>query len=178
MEPTLNVDHPLRPRDTDDAHLWDIVATVPDPEIPVISIADLGILRSVKLVGDKVHVIITPTYSGCPAMDTITADVTQALADSGYSKSQVDLHLHPAWTTDWITDHGRQALENYGIAPPATTSGPRGGAVPLSLSPPVSCPQCKSLNTRKLSHFGSTSCKALYVCNTCHEPFDHFKELR
>lgn len=180
IQPEPNPDHPLRPKDEELAKVWDLVAAVPDPEIPVISIADLGILRSVTMGGDgRVHVVITPTYSGCPAMDTITDDVTAALNDAGHGDVVVDLQLQPAWTTDWLTQHGRDALEGYGIAPPSGDAPYREqGPVSLTLSPPVSCPRCKSLNTRKLAHFGSTSCKALYSCNECHEPFDYFKVLR
>lgn len=178
LDPTPNLEHPLRPEDAALQRIWDAAAGVPDPEIPVISIADLGILRGVRLEGDTAVVTITPTYSGCPAMDTITVDVQAALTDAGYPDARVDLRLDEAWTTDWITEHGRRALEDYGIAPPSHQEERAAGPVPLTLSPPVSCPRCKSLNTSKLSHFGSTSCRSLYSCNECHEPFDYFKVLR
>jgi ring-1,2-phenylacetyl-CoA epoxidase subunit PaaD len=146
------------------------VRAVPDPELPLISIADLGILRDIRIDGEKVVVTITPTYSGCPAMETIRTDVEQACHESGYSDVEVRTVLSPAWTTDWITDEGKAALEEYGVAPP----GPA-GRVSLTLS--VRCPQCGSPDTRELSRFGSTACKALWSCNSCHEPFDHFKAL-
>lgn len=175
---TTDTSHPLRPANSNDARVWDIAARVPDPEIPVISIADLGILRSAELSNGVARVTITPTYSGCPAMEHITTDVTRALEASGYDNVQIDLVLQPAWTTDCITELGRQNLKNYGIAPPtgksrAATNGP----IPLSLAPPpaIECPHCGSHNTRKLAQFGSTSCKALYSCQDCLEPFDYFK---
>jgi len=151
-----------------------VVAAVPDPEIPVISIEDLGILRDVSVdEAGHVEVTITPTYSGCPAMEAIQADVRAALLRDGYDDVDVRLVLSPAWTTDWITDEGRRKLEDYGIAPPGASAG--GGVVALTLS--VRCPQCGSPDTRELSRFGSTACKALWACNACREPFDHFKTL-
>ena len=176
LEP--NTEHPLRPSDPQLQRVWDTAAGVPDPEIPVISIADLGILRGVRMESGVPTVTITPTYSGCPAMDAITTDVKVALSDAGYPDAAVDLRFDEAWTTDWITEHGREALREYGIAPPSTHSQRRSGPVSLTLSPPVACPRCESLNTSKLSHFGSTSCKSLYSCNECLEPFDYFKVLR
>ncbi len=148
-------------------------AGVPDPEIPVLSIADLGVLRDVE-VGDAgaVTVTITPTYSGCPAMEVIRRDIENALSDIGFSDVTVRTVLSPAWTTDWMTEAGRAALASYGIAPPS----PRAvGPVALALS--VRCPQCGSPETRELSHFGSTACKSLWVCTACREPFDHFKAI-
>ena len=165
-------------RDPAAALVWDIAATVCDPEIPVLTIEDLGILRDVRVDDDgsrAVEVTITPTYSGCPAMDAIRDDVLTALAGHGYQDVRVTLVLSPAWTTDWMTDAGRAKLEQYGIAPPSGRSGARSGPLRLGLS--VKCPQCSSLNTRELSRFGSTSCKALYVCQDCREPFDYFKVL-
>lgn len=154
--------------------LHEIAARVTDPEIPVLTIADLGILRDVALEGDgAVVVTITPTYSGCPAMDAIRQDLEGAFSEAGYPKVRVDLVLSPAWSTDWMTEAGRAKLEEYGIAPP-TGTGHR-GTVTLGLA--VKCPQCHSLNTRELSRFGSTSCKALYSCRDCLEPFDYFKVL-
>ncbi|HEX5994729.1 MAG TPA: 1,2-phenylacetyl-CoA epoxidase subunit PaaD [Jiangellales bacterium] len=151
-----------------------VVAEVPDPELPVISIADLGVLRDVIVEPDG-HVVveITPTYSGCPAMDTIRADVLQRLRAHGWTDAEVRTVLSPAWTTDWITTRGREALREYGIAPP----GPRGreGPVPLTLS--VRCPRCGSLDTLEVSRFGSTACKSLWTCRSCLEPFDHMKAL-
>jgi ring-1,2-phenylacetyl-CoA epoxidase subunit PaaD len=149
------------------------VAAVPDPEVPVLTIDDLGILRDVSVdPTGHVDVTITPTYSGCPAMDAIRADVTQALREQGYDDVHVSLVLSPAWTTDWMSDEGKQKLLDYGIAPPQpSTDGP----VALSLT--LRCPQCGSPDTRELSRFGSTACKSLWVCNSCREPFDHFKAL-
>lgn len=150
------------------------VAVVADPEIPVLTIEDLGILRDVAVDADgHVEVTITPTYSGCPAMDTIRADVVQALAGRGYDDVEVHMVLSPAWTTDWMSDEGRRKLREYGVAPPARRGAD--GPVPLTLS--VRCPQCGSPETRELSRFGSTACKSLWVCNACREPFDHFKAL-
>ncbi len=149
-------------------------AEVPDPEIPVLTIEDLGILRDVEVADDgQVRVTITPTYSGCPAMEAIRADVLAALAEAGYDDARVDLVLSPAWTTDWMSEEGRRKLEEYGVAPPVPHD--TGGPVPLTLS--LRCPQCGSPDTRELSRFGSTACKSLWVCNACREPFDHFKNI-
>lgn len=151
---------------------WAIAAEVADPELPVVTIEDLGILRSVTEDDQgRVHVQITPTYSGCPAMETIRTDVIDALCAAGYRGVTVEFVLAPAWTTDWVTEAGRQRLEQYGVAPPAPVAGPIG----LTLS--VRCPQCGSHDTRESSHFGSTACKSLWVCQSCREPFDHFKAI-
>ena len=157
---------------------WDIAATVCDPEIPVLTIEDLGILRAVQ-VGDnnEVTVTITPTYSGCPAMDAIRDDLKTAFAKEGYASVHVDLVLAPAWTTDWMTDAGKAKLQEYGIAPPSGMAAAARHAGPIRLQMAVKCPQCSSLNTKELTRFGSTSCKALYVCQDCKEPFDYFKVL-
>ncbi|MEA3550209.1 1,2-phenylacetyl-CoA epoxidase subunit PaaD [Pseudarthrobacter sp. C1] len=157
---------------------WDIAATVVDPEIPVLSIEDLGILRNVEVAHDgHVKVTITPTYSGCPAMDAIRDDLKTAFAKEGYADVEVDLVLAPAWTTDWMTEAGKQKLREYGIAPPTGMSHAARHAGPIRLKMAVKCPQCASLNTKELTRFGSTSCKALYVCQDCKEPFDYFKVL-
>ncbi|PQZ96218.1 phenylacetate-CoA oxygenase subunit PaaJ [Arthrobacter sp. MYb227] len=154
--------------------LLEIASGVTDPEIPVLTIADLGILRSVQLDTEgTVHVTITPTYSGCPAMDAITEDLGIAFNAEGFDKVSVDLVLSPAWTTDWMSESGKVKLEEYGIAPP-TGKGHR-GTVTLGMS--VKCPLCHSLNTKELSRFGSTACKAFYSCKDCLEPFDYFKVL-
>ncbi|HET7475317.1 MAG TPA: 1,2-phenylacetyl-CoA epoxidase subunit PaaD [Dermatophilaceae bacterium] len=145
------------------------VRSVPDPEIPVISIEDLGILRSVTEVGGTVHVLVTPTYSGCPAMEAIRASIERVAADAGWPV-QVQTCLTPAWTTDWISQRGLTALADFGIAPPARS------AVPLRLRR-VRCPQCGSADTEELSRFGSTACKALRRCRSCGEPFEQFKAL-
>jgi ring-1,2-phenylacetyl-CoA epoxidase subunit PaaD len=145
---------------------WKIAADVLDPELPVVTIADLGILRDVTEDDQgRVHVQITPTYSGCPAMETITTDLVDALTAAGYQHVDVEFVLAPAWTTDWMTEEAKDKLAAYGVAPP--------GAVALELS--VRCPQCGSLDTRESSRFGSTACKSLWVCGSCREPFDHFK---
>ncbi|APH44357.1 phenylacetate-CoA oxygenase subunit PaaJ [Microbacterium sp. 1.5R] len=152
---------------------WRIAAAVADPEVPVLTIEDLGVLRAVTVDGDVVRVDITPTYSGCPAMDTIRDDVILALTAAGYSRVEVRLVLSPAWTTDWMSDAGRQKLAEYGIAPPTGRSAISSGPIRLAIS--VRCPRCGSLDTREVSRFGSTSCKALFECRACLEPFDHFK---
>ena len=147
-----------------------VLAQVHDPEIPVITIEDLGILRDVQVEGERVVVTITPTYSGCPAMQEIEADIRSAL--DGFDV-EVRTVLSPAWTTDWMTDAGRERLRAYGIAPPERRpAGPV--LVPLGL-PRLTCPQCGSADTEELSRFGSTSCKSLWRCRSCREPFDHFR---
>ncbi len=153
---------------------WQVAADVLDPELPVITIADLGILRDVTEDDQgRVHVQITPTYSGCPAMETISTDLVDALTTAGYQHVDVEFVLSPAWTTDWMSEQGRAKLAAYGIAPP--TRRPTEGAVSVTLS--VRCPQCGSPDTRESSRFGSTSCKSLWVCQSCREPFDHFKAI-
>ena len=151
--------------------LWKIAATVADPEIPVLSIADLGILRSASYRDGAPRVVITPTYSGCPAMETITADLRAAFLTAGEAEPDVHLALTPTWSTDWMSEAGKERLEKYGIAPPTG----KAAAGPVALSLRVKCPRCHSLNTRELTRFGSTSCKALYRCQNCQEPFDYFK---
>lgn len=151
---------------------WEVAAAVPDPEVPVLTIEDLGVLRDVAVDGDRATVTITPTYSGCPAMDAIRDDIVLALTREGWRQVDVRLVLSPAWTTDWMTDAGRRKLSAYGIAPPTGRAAAR-GPIPVRLA--VKCPQCGSLDTREVARFGSTSCKALYECRACLEPFDHFK---
>lgn len=160
------------------ADAWRIAAAIPDPEVPVLTIADLGVLRGVELDGDIVRVHITPTYSGCPAMDTIRDDIILALTAAGFPRVEVRMVLSPAWTTDWMSEAGREKLAAYGIAPPTghSTAGGRGTPrSPIRIALSVRCPRCGSIDTREVSHFGSTSCKALYECRGCLEPFDHFK---
>jgi ring-1,2-phenylacetyl-CoA epoxidase subunit PaaD len=165
----------------DEAHAGarSAAARVVDPEIPVITIEDLGILRDVTVEADgHVEVTITPTYSGCPAMDEIAADVGKELAAAGFEDVSVRLVLSPAWTTDMITERGREALREYGIAPP--THRVAAGPVPVTLSrfqPQPACPQCGSARTTEISRFASTACKALHRCLDCQEPFDYFKAL-
>ena len=156
----------------------EVLAEVTDPEIPVITIEDLGILRDVAVDGGHVTVTITPTYSGCPAMDEIRADIRTALAEHGWTDVEVRMVLAPAWTTDWMSEAGREKLRAFGIAPPAARAA---GPVPVTLGtvqlrrPRVTCPQCGSGDTEELTRFASTSCKALWRCRSCREPFDHFK---
>ena len=180
------------PTSTADRAAWAIAATVCDPEVPVLTIEDLGVLRRVSVTesvaggsagdsagesagdgaGASVAVEITPTYSGCPAVDAMRDDIVTALTQHGYASVTVNVVLAPAWTTDWLSDTGRAKLEEYGIAAPAARQP--GGTVNLGLG--IRCPHCGSLHTRELSRFGSTSCKALYVCQRCQEPFDYLKE--
>jgi ring-1,2-phenylacetyl-CoA epoxidase subunit PaaD len=155
----------------DKEKIWQILEQVTDPEIPVLTIADLGIVRDVKLNGDEVEVIITPTYTGCPAMDMIAMNIKLALIENGYSKIKITSVLAPAWTTDWMSEDGKRKLKEYGIAPPQSESGRF--LRPESFQ--VQCPQCNSTNTKLISEFGSTACKALYQCSDCKEPFDYFK---
>ena len=148
---------------------------VADPEIPVLSIVDLGIVREVSWEGDTCVVTITPTYSGCPAMVEISQAIEQCLHTHEIKNIRMDTRLSPAWTTDWMTTQGHAALKNYGIAPPVQRAVDISGITRRSAMPPVPCPQCGSTSTRLLSDFGSTSCKALYRCSDCREPFDYFK---
>lgn len=173
------------------ANAWAALEAVPDPEIPVVSIRDLGILRDVRLAEDGVTVeaVITPTYSGCPAMSQIEEDVGRALAAAGLAPWRVRTVLAPAWTTDWITEAGRASLRAYGIAPPGRCGsqdseiGAAGSAasvrpirfVPRTAAPAIACPHCGGTHTEELSRFASTACKALYRCLDCREPFDYFK---
>jgi len=156
-------------------HVREVLAEVTDPEIPVITIEDLGILRDVQVDGGRVVVTITPTYSGCPAMQEITSDVHTALERHGWHDVEVRMVLSPAWTTDWMSEDGRRKLREFGIAPPSVRAT---GPVPVQLGRrpvAVSCPQCGSADTEELTRFSSTSCKAMWRCLSCREPFDHFK---
>ncbi len=157
------------------ARVFELLATVPDPEIPVLSVLDLGIIRHVDVRGDgSVEVGITPTYSGCPATPVIKSDVLAALAAAGILATAVDV-LSPAWSSDWLSEEGRRKLEAFGIAPPAhAVASPRALAY---ADPVVACPRCRSVASERLSEFGSTPCKALYRCTACLEPFDYFKCL-
>jgi len=146
-------------------------ATVVDPEVPVLTIEDLGVLRGVREEDGTVVATITPTYSGCPAMDVIALNVEVALRDAGFRDVKVERVLSPAWTTDWMSEAGRRKLREYGIAPPSGRAG-RGA---LFGDETVVCPRCGSTDTQKLAEFGSTACKALWQCRSCREPFDYFK---
>lgn len=148
---------------TEVAQIWEWLGDVPDPEIPVISVTDLGIVRDVTRDGDGVVVTVTPTYSGCPATAVISMDIQTALRAKGLENITIKTQLAPAWTTDWLTKSGRDKLQKYGIAPPTAAGGPQ------------SCPQCGSKLTEKISQFGSTPCKAAWRCTSCLEPFDYFK---
>lgn len=154
--------------------IWKILATVPDPEIPVLTILDLGIVRDVLQHNDETEVIITPTYSGCPAMDMIAMNIRLALLENGFKNVKITTVLSPAWTTDWMSEEGKKKLKEYGIAPP----NPWQQVCNNDLFAPheaVQCPHCDSYHTHRISEFGSTACKALYQCADCKEPFDYFK---
>jgi len=161
--------------------VWHWLAEVPDPEIPVISLTDLGIIRDVAWRDDTLVVTVTPTYSGCPATTIINLDIETALAEKGLSKVKLERQLSPAWTTDWISAEGREKLRDYGIAPPIDGTAADGvlmkridrlsGRSNLT----IACPRCGSANTERISQFGSTPCKASYRCTDCLEPFDYFK---
>jgi ring-1,2-phenylacetyl-CoA epoxidase subunit PaaD len=152
------------------------VGAVPDPEVPVLTIEDLGVLRDVRVDGDEVVVVITPTYSGCPAMDVIRTEIGLVLDGLGIERHRVETVLSPAWTTDWMSTAGKTKLTEYGIAPPSGKAR-AAGAGPVAVALTVRCPLCGSPDTSELSRFGSTSCKSLWRCNTCRAPFDYFKAL-
>lgn len=153
--------------------VWALLDAVSDPEIPGLSIRDLGVLRDVTVDGATVTVTITPTYSGCPAMTFIEMNIRDVLLRAGFEVVEVATVLAPAWTTDWLTDAGREKLRALGIAPPVGKA--TGKAALFGVDPEVTCPRCASTNTHQLSRFGSTACKALYRCEACQEPFDYFK---
>lgn len=144
-------------------NIWEWLDQIPDPEIPVITLVDLGVIRGAEWQDDTLVITVTPTYSGCPATSIINLDIETALRAKGVEKLKLTRQLSPAWTTDWMSEKGRAALEEYGIAPPQPAGGP------------ARCPQCQSKNLEKTSQFGSTPCKALWRCNDCLEPFDYFK---
>lgn len=143
--------------------IWEWLDQVPDPEIPVISVVDLGIVRGVRWDGDTVEIAVTPTYSGCPATSIISLDIETALRDRGLDNIRIKTQISPPWTTDWLSEAGRQKLLDYGIAPPSEAGGPE------------CCPRCKSTHVVRISQFGSTPCKAQWQCKDCLEPFDYFK---
>jgi ring-1,2-phenylacetyl-CoA epoxidase subunit PaaD len=153
--------------------IWHWLDEVKDPEIPVLSLIDLGVIQEVTCTDGRTEVVIIPTYSGCPAMKEMEADIVKVLHAHGVTDAKVHLRLSPAWTTDMITERGLKALEAYGIAPPPKATADKG--VLLGRPHMVRCPQCRSGNTEMISQFGSTPCKALYRCVDCREPFDHFK---
>ncbi len=178
--PPVTADHPrilAAAEDPESIAAAVLAGSVVDPEIPVLTVADLGVLRAVRVQADgSVDVQITPTYSGCPAVAAISADIRRALTDAGYSTVRVQTVLSPAWTTDDMTDATRVVLSRYGIAPPGPVA-PTGPIGPIGLNLTVRCPHCGSRNTTETSRFGSTACKAMRVCQDCAEPFDHFKSL-
>jgi ring-1,2-phenylacetyl-CoA epoxidase subunit PaaD len=160
--------------------VWEWLAAVPDPEIPVVSVVDLGIVRDVAYVAhadgtERLHVAITPTYSGCPATMTIERLIRETLAEHGVHAFALDTRLAPAWTTDWLTAEAREKLRAYGIAPPEENAAALGVSILRRAEARVTCPRCAATDVAMTSRFGSTPCKALYVCNACREPFDHFK---
>jgi ring-1,2-phenylacetyl-CoA epoxidase subunit PaaD len=154
--------------------IWSLLETVMDPEVPVLSVVDLGVIRDVKWTDGLPEIVITPTYSGCPAMDVIRMNIRMVLLQLGYKDVKLTTVLSPAWTTDWMSEKGKEKLMAYGIAPPMP--------VPMVCHPDlfrreeaIACPRCRSFHTTVISEFGSTACKALYRCEDCHEPFDYFK---
>lgn len=157
-----------------------IAGSVPDPELPMLTLADLGILRDVTVTGSRVVVSLTPTYSGCPALAEMRSDLTARLAGAGLADVEIRTVLSPPWSTDWISSDGRSKLAAAGIAPPAPTARPTSGPVPLTLTTPdrrVPCPACGSPDTQRTAAFGATACKDLYRCRSCAEPFEHVKEI-
>ena len=160
------------------AQAWSVLHTVLDPEVPALSLTDLGIVRDVRLADPGLDVVLTPTYSGCPATEVIEQSVVDALVAAGLGPVRVTMQRAPAWTTDWITEDGRRKLREYGIAPPGPVEA--GAGAPIRIvrrQAAVPCPRCGSANTERLSAFGSTACKALYRCVACREPFEHFKPI-
>lgn len=159
----------------DSQQIWAYLEEVYDPEVPVLTVVDLGVVRDVIVKGDSCKVVITPTYSGCPAMKRIEDDIIEKLNQEGITDVEVELVLSPAWTTDWLSENGKKKLKEYGIAPPENEPDK---SVLFAEPIVVPCPKCNSKDTRLVSQFGSTACKAHYQCNTCLEPFDYFKCLR
>lgn len=168
------------PADPRIAQAWDVLQGVLDPEVPALSVCDLGIVREVIAHAGQLEIVLTPTYSGCPATEVIEHDVLAAIGAAGLGPAHVTLRRAPAWTTDWISEQGRQKLLDYGIAPPGAAAPDV--AVPIRIfgrkaDPAIACPRCASLFTERLSAFGSTACKSLYRCLSCREPFEHFKPI-
>lgn len=154
--------------------IWSLLETIVDPEVPVLTITDLGIVREVKYSEGETEIVITPTYTGCPAMEMIAMHIKLALAEEGFKNIKITTVLSPAWTTDWMTEEGKRKLKEYGIAPP----NPRQQVCNNDLfmvNEAIQCPHCNSYHTHRVSEFGSTACKALYQCDDCKEPFDYFK---
>jgi ring-1,2-phenylacetyl-CoA epoxidase subunit PaaD len=157
----------------DEQQIWELLNEVKDPEVPVLSILDLGIVRSIKTEGNQIQITITPTYSGCPAMDVISMDVRLKLLEHGYKNIEIIQSLSPAWTTDWMSEEGKRKLKEFGIAPPNPKQ--QFCKEEMFQQEAVQCPLCNSYHTERISQFGSTACKAIYQCNECKETFDYFK---
>lgn len=156
-------------------NIYSVLEQVSDPEVPVLSVLDLGIVRDVIFNKEIINIIITPTYSGCPAMDAIAFDIKMKLLEAGYTNCQISYSLQPAWSTDWLSEEGKKKLKAYGIAPPGKKTNNRINKLLFEEEVDIPCPKCNSIDTKLLSQFGSTACKALYQCNDCKEPFDYFK---
>jgi len=156
--------------------VWQWLEDVQDPEVPVLTVIDLGVVRAVQISDNEVHVVLTPTYSGCPAMDTIADDIKIKLHAEGITNVKTSMQLSPAWTTDWLSENGKKKLHEYGIAPPVESTHDIHALFGKDVV--VACPRCHSKNTKLTSQFGSTACKALYNCLDCKEPFDYFKCLK
>jgi len=157
----------------DEQQIWELLNEVKDPEVPVLSILDLGIVRSIKTEGNQIQITITPTYSGCPAMDVISMDIRLKLLEHGYRNIEIIQSLSPAWTTDWMSEEGKRKLKEFGIAPPNPKQ--QFCKEEMFQQEAVQCPLCNSYHTERISQFGSTACKAIYQCNECKETFDYFK---
>lgn len=156
---------------------WDVLRSVLDPEVPALSLVDLGIVREVRDLGEALEVVLTPTYSGCPATEVIERSVVDALTAAGLGPVTVRQQRAPAWTTDWISAEGRRKLRDYGIAPPGGSADTSAGVPMRFISRAVECPRCGSMQTERLSAFGATACKSLHRCLACREPFEHFKPI-
>jgi len=154
--------------------VWERLSLIPDPEVPVISILDLGVVRKVHYDGEKLEITITPTYTGCPAMGLFVAEIKAAMHDQGFDQVDILTVYSPAWTTDWLSPEAKEKLRKYGIAPPVQDAA---GDDPFAPAPAVPCPHCDSKNTSLVSQFGATACKALYTCGDCKEPFEYFKHF-
>ncbi len=164
----------VTPSTIEEKKIWRILETVTDPEVPVLTIIDLGIVRDVKINEEQIEIIITPTYSGCPAMDMITMNIRLALLENGYKNIKVTSVLAPAWSTDWMSEAGKIKLKEYGIAPPNSKQQVCKTDL-FQKEEAIQCPLCNSYHTHRISEFGSTACKSLYQCDECKEPFDYFK---
>ena len=158
---------------TSEKEIWNILEEVKDPEVPVLSVIDLGIIRSINVDNDTINIVVTPTYSGCPALDVINMDIRLKLIEKGYRNISIQQQLSPAWTTDWMSEAGKQKLKAFGIAPPNPKQ--QFCTAEMFQQEVVQCPRCNSYHTELISQFGSTACKSIYRCLDCKETFDHFK---